>query len=82
MALSPFLALAQLVMFKRKALPMTESRYEECVDAVVTLLEEVNDESYRLINEERDTWPTDATGIPEVAPAAGAPVQDSDEPLD
>jgi len=46
--LSPFTAVAMLTMFKQRRITMDEETYEQCVDAIVLLLEQVNDESYRL----------------------------------
>jgi len=51
--LSPYTALASLVLFKQRRLTMSEEFYDQCVDTVVSLLEDVNDEKYRL--EQRKT---------------------------
>jgi len=53
--LSPYLAVSMLAMFQRKAIPrLTEERYYEAVDALVQLLEDANDEKYRLIPKEEE----------------------------
>lgn len=57
--LSPYTALASLVLFKQRRLSMSEEFYDQCVDTIVALLEEVNDERYRL--EQRQT-PTTLEG--------------------
>lgn len=45
---SPYTALALLVLFKQKAVTIDEDTFDVCVDTLVGLLEEVNDEKYRL----------------------------------
>lgn len=47
--LSPYTALATLVLFKQRRLNIGEEMYDQCVDTIVGLLEEVNDEKFRLI---------------------------------
>jgi len=50
---SPHTALALLLLFKQRRLELDERQYEECVDTIVELLEQVNDESYRLTKNPR-----------------------------
>lgn len=45
---SPFTALCQLLMFKRKLFPLTEAEFDLAFDTLVQVLEEVNDEKYRV----------------------------------
>jgi len=46
--LSPLSALFQLLCFKRRLVGMTEQHFDDCFDAVTTLLEEANNERFRL----------------------------------
>jgi len=53
--MSPYLAVSMLCMFQRKAIPtLTEERYYEAVDSIVKLLEDCNDEKYRLLPKEEE----------------------------
>lgn len=45
---SPFTAVAMLTMFKQRRLNMDEEMFDTCVDALVQLLEDTNDEKFRL----------------------------------
>lgn len=45
---TPFTAISLLTMFERKKIVLDWATYECCVDEVVSLLERVNDEKYRL----------------------------------
>jgi len=45
---SPFTAVAMLTMFKQRRLNMDERMFDQCVDALVELLEATNDEKFRL----------------------------------
>jgi len=46
--MSPYSALALLCLFKQGKMSLTVSQFDECQDALITLLEEVNDEKHRL----------------------------------
>jgi len=45
---SPFTAVAMLTMFKQRRLNMHEEQFHQCVDALVELLEQTNNEKFRL----------------------------------
>jgi len=76
--MSPFTALAMLVLFKQGRINFTQAAFDDYVDSVVTLLEEVHDDQFRLQKEERDTWPADASAVPPELEATSAPVSDDD----
>lgn len=46
--LSPYTALATLLLFKEKKLAIDEETFDQCVDTLVSVLEDTNDEKYRL----------------------------------
>lgn len=46
--LSPLSALFQLLCFKRRIVGMTERHFDDCFDVVTGLLEEANNERFRL----------------------------------
>lgn len=48
--LSPHSATAILVCFQKRQLNLDEEIFDQCVDTVIALLEEVNDEKFRLTN--------------------------------
>lgn len=48
--ISYFTAVGVLVAFKNKQLNLDEEVFEQCVDTVISLLEETNNEKYRLKN--------------------------------
>lgn len=56
--MSPYTALAMLVLFKGGKMPLTESAFDECVDRLVALLEDCNDERYRLTKDRLIVTPT------------------------
>jgi len=51
--MSPASAAALLEMFEARKLELTEAQYDQLVDTVVSLLEKVNDQKFRLIKEEK-----------------------------
>jgi len=52
--MSPFLALAMLVMAVKKNMPITDEQYDEAYDALVAVLEDANNQRYPA-NEEEET---------------------------
>lgn len=48
--MSYFTAVGVLVAFQKKQLNLDEAVYEQCLDTIVELLEECNNERYRLTN--------------------------------
>lgn len=46
--MSPHTAISLLLLFKRQQHPLTEAEFDLCFDTIVQLLEEVNEEKYRL----------------------------------
>jgi len=45
---SPYTALGMLLMFKQRRIDLDEETYDVCVDVLVGVLEDVNDEKFRL----------------------------------
>jgi len=49
---SPFTAIAMLLLFKQRRVPMTRQDFDLYFDTILEVLEEVNNERFRLEKEE------------------------------
>lgn len=76
--MSPYSALGLLLLFKQKRITLSPQQFDEAVDVVVDVLEQVHNEQYRL--EEETPWLADPSGIPEIDEATASPVFDENEP--
>jgi len=47
-SMSPYTALATLVLFKQRRLNIDQVTYDQCLDVIIDLLEECNNEKFRL----------------------------------
>lgn len=56
--MSPFSAVSLLSLFVRGKLSMTEDTFDKAFDGLTALLEDANNERYRLRDQARDTEPT------------------------
>lgn len=56
-SISPYSALALLLLFKQRKYNLTLEQFEECFDALCEVLEAANDEKYRLEGDTTDVSP-------------------------
>jgi len=55
--MSPFSAVSLLALFARGKITMTEETFDKAFDGLTALLEDANNERYRLRDQARDTEP-------------------------
>jgi len=46
--LSPYTALSLLLLFKQRRIPLTQTQFDQCFDTIVDVLDEANNEKFRL----------------------------------
>lgn len=55
--MSPFSSVSLLTLFVKRRITMTEETFDKAFDGLTALLEDANNERYRLRDQARDTQP-------------------------